>query len=111
MKKEKLRKQTEEEELEKNKKLFSIFKNLFSLSTKEQIESNAKSNRISKRKRIKNEYYVGNDSISNSTIIEANDYYMNILESQQLLVNGGLYKLIWMNLITINMIIINKWKK
>ena len=93
MKKEKLRKQTEEEELEKNKKLFSIFKNLFSLSTKEQIESNAKSNRISKRKRIKNEYYVGNDSISNSTIIEANDYYMNILESQQLLVNGGLYKI------------------
>ena len=92
-KKKKKRKQTEEEELEKNKKLFSIFKNLFSLSTKEQNESKAKTNRNTKRKRIKNEYYIGNDSNSNSTIIEANDYYMNILESQQLLVNGGLYKI------------------
>ena len=54
-KKEKKRKQTEEEELEKNKKLFSIFKNLFSLSTKEQIESKAKTNRNTKRKRIKTE--------------------------------------------------------
>ena len=92
-KREKKRKQTEEEELEKNKKLFSIFKNLFSLSTKEQIESKAKTNRNTKRKKIKNEYFIGNDSISNSTIIETNDYYMNILESQQLLVNGGLYKI------------------
>ena len=89
--KEKLRKKTEEEDIEKNKKLFIIFKNLFSLSTKEKNESKPK---ISKRrKRIKNEYYVGNESNSNSTVIEPNDYYLNILESQQLLVNGGLYKI------------------
>ena len=92
-KKEKLRKKTEEEDLEKNKKLFIIFKNLFSLSTNEKNKLKSKENKKLKRKRIKNEYYIGNESKNTSTIIEPNDYYMNVLESQQLLVNGGLYKI------------------
>ncbi len=85
----------EEEELEKNKKLFTIYKNLYSLTTKTQNNLTSKSTRkgSSKRKRIKNEYYVGSESNNSSTIIEANDYYLNILESQQLLVNGGLFKI------------------
>ena len=39
-----------------------------------------------------NEYYIGNESKinnSNSTLIELNKYYLNVLESQQLLVNAG----------------------
>ena len=42
-----------------------------------------------------NEYYIGNNSIvnhSNSTLIEINKYYLNVLESQKLLVDSGFSK-------------------
>ena len=85
----------EEKELEKNKKIFTIYKNLYSLTSKTQNNLSSKSTKkgSTKRKRIKNEYYVGSESNNSSTIIEANDYYLNVLESQQLLVNGGLYRI------------------
>ena len=85
----------EEKELEKNKKIFTIYKNLYSLTSKTQNNLTSKSTRkgSSKRKRIKNEYYVGSESNNSSTVIDANDYFLNVLESQQLLVNGGLYRI------------------
>ena len=85
----------EEEELKKNKKMFTIYKNLLSLFSKTQGNFKSRLNKkgTKKRNRIKNEYYVGNESNSNSTIIMPEDYYMNVLESQQLLVTGGLYKI------------------
>ena len=48
-----------------------------------------------KRKKEANEYFVGNSSILNnsSTLIDPNEYYLNVLESQQLLVNSGLNKI------------------
>ena len=75
--------------------MFTIYKNLLSLFSKTQGNFKSRLNKkgTKKRNRIKNEYYVGNESNSNSTIIMPEDYYMNVLESQQLLVTGGLYKI------------------
>ena len=42
-----------------------------------------------------NEYYIGNNSImnnNNSTLIEINKYYLNVLESQKLLIDSGFSK-------------------
>ena len=143
-------KQNEEtKQLEKNKKLFLRFKNLYNLNMKDidigkthkhqpinhnhkqkklrinNIQNNQleerkddcnsypinnkiynlntylnnnvgnQSNNIRKKKEI-NEYYIGNDSTirnNNSTVVDANEYYLNILESQQLLVNSRLKKI------------------
>ena len=126
------KKKANNDELEKNKKLFTKFKNLYNLNYKRAnntITNNQekekdkdkdkdfekeKSKTISiklntinktyrtrpnkpllKRKKETNEYYVGNDSIINSrsTLIDPNEYYLNVLESQQLLVNSGLNKI------------------
>ena len=49
----------------------------------------------SKKGKEPNEYYIGNNSIvnnSNSTLIEINKYYLNVLESQKLLVDSGFSK-------------------
>ena len=49
----------------------------------------------SKKGKEPNEYYIGNNSIinnSNSTLIEINKYYLNVLESQKLLVDSGFNK-------------------
>ena len=57
--------------------------------------NNNQHNKIRKRKEL-NEYYIGNDSTirnNNSTLVDANEYYLNILESQQLLVNSKLKKI------------------
>ena len=50
---------------------------------------------IRKKKEI-NEFYIGNDSTirNNSTFLDVNEYFLNILESQQLLVNSKLKKII-----------------
>ena len=141
-------KQIEEtKQLEKNKKLFVRFKNLYNLNMKdnninkemlsdninmnfkinkklkieerkdayiepEEINStntneffdknnvifsnNDKHNNIRKKREI-NEFYVGNDSTiknnNNSTLVDVNEYYLNVLESQQLLVNSKLKKI------------------
>ena len=126
------KKKANKDELEKNKKLFIKFKNLYNLNykranntitssqekEKEKVKDKdfekEKSKTISiklntinktyrtrpnkpllKRKKEANEYYVGNDSIINSrsTLIDPNEYYLNVLESQQLLVNSGLNKI------------------
>ena len=52
-------------------------------------------NNIRKKKEI-NEYYIGNESTiknNNSTLIDPNEYYLNVLESQQLFVNSGLNRI------------------
>ena len=51
-------------------------------------------NNIRKKKEI-NDYFIGNDSTirNNSTLVDVNEYYLNILESQQLLVNSKLKKI------------------
>ena len=49
----------------------------------------------SKKGKEPNEYYLGNNSkmnSSNSTLIEINKYYLNVLESQKLLVDSGFHK-------------------
>ena len=100
-KKIKNRKEEEHKEYEKKKKLFEIFKNLSNL--KDSYNSNnitCVNNSISIfKKRNKqnalrhkeiNAYYIGTDSSRNgSTILDLNEYYLNILESQQLLINSG----------------------
>ena len=131
--------------LEKNKKLFLLFKNLYNLNMKDfskgipvatseqfytksshqattssrggkavmpskinmQYNNSNKNdttssnnnlnnnNKIRKKKEL-NEYYIGNDSTiknNNSTLIDPNEYYLNVLESQQLFVNSGLNKI------------------
>ena len=118
------------EELQKNTKLFNKYKNLYNLNyqrvnnynpnhtqqtkdkenEKEKTYSNKLSNSLKstkmstrtklnssgfKRRKEANEYYVGGDSFvnNNSTLIDPNEYYLNVLESQQLLVNSGLNKI------------------
>ena len=122
------------DELQKNTKLFKKFKNLYNLNyqrvnnhnlnqmqqskdkdkdrdkDKEKTYSTKLSNSIKstkastktkfnnsgfKRRKEPNEYYVGNESFvnNNSTLIDPNEYYLNVLESQQLLVNSGLNKI------------------
>ena len=134
-KKLKYKKKANNDELQKNTKLFIKFKNLYNLNYKgvnnnlpinqdkdkiKEKENNkekdkdikekiisTKINNINKpnkerhnnsglkRKKEANEYYVGNDSLinNNSTLIDPNEYYLNVLESQQLLVNSGLNKI------------------
>ena len=100
-------KEKEEEknkEYEKKKKLFEIFKNLSNLKDSynhNYTSMNNNSSIFKRRNRANflkykeiNEYYIGTDSSRNgSTILDLNEYYLNILESQQLLVNSGLNKI------------------
>ena len=139
-------KQIEEtKQLEKNKKLFVRFKNLYNLNMKDNninkemlsdninmnfkinkklkieerkdayiepeeedntnefvdknnviFNNNDKYNNTRKKREI-NDYYIGNDSTirnnNNSTLVDVNEYYLNVLESQQLLVNSKLKKI------------------
>ena len=139
-------KQIEEtKQLEKNKKLFVRFKNLYNLNMKDNntnneilsnnfninfklnkklkieerkdayiepeeendtndffdknnaiFNNNDKHNNIRKKREI-NDFYIGNDSTiknnNNSTLVDVNEYYLNVLESQQLLVNSKLKKI------------------
>ena len=140
VKEKKIKNKKKEEDilLEKNKKLFLLFKNLYNLNMKDfskgtptltsehfysksnhqptissrgkavmpsknnfnnnylnKVDSNNANNNIRKKKEI-NEYYIGNESTiknNNSTLIDPNEYYLNVLESQQLFVNSGLNKI------------------
>lgn len=102
-------------EREYNTKLFIRFKNLYNLSMRDLSESqyhkiqpphkgkmtksksntnyNFNGNAIRKKKEL-NEYYIGGDhSIkNNSTLVNQNEYFLHILESQQLLVNSKFKK-------------------
>jgi hypothetical protein len=99
-------------EIENNKKLFIRFKNLYNLSMKDLFDdqyqkieqtpkyrlikskSNYNYNNSSKKKKEVNEYYIGTEHSmkNNSTLVDQNEYYLHILESQQLLVNSKLKK-------------------
>ena len=101
-------------EIENNKKLFIRFKNLYNLSMKDlfdeqyqRIESTPKGkmyksksnynyyNNSSNKKKEINEYYIGTEHSmnNNSTQVDQNEYFLHILESQQLLVNSKLKKI------------------
>ena len=60
--------------------------------------NNSKNNsslNIKKKKEI-NEYYIGNEPTvknNNSTLIDQNEFFLNVLESQQLLVNSALNRI------------------
>ena len=127
----KYRQNEETKQLEKNKKLFLRFKNLYNLNMKD-FKENPKMSKTSSilpkmkltnrqeerkddtmnrnqyyydynkdvpnnnKKKEVNEFYIGNDSYiknNNSTVIDANEYFLNVLESQQLLVNSKLKKI------------------
>ena len=142
-KKLKYKQNEENKQLEKNKKLFVRFKNLYNLNMKDNNNTNKeilsdnininykknkkikveerkdeyiepeeeninefldKNNLVSsnydkqnniRRKKEVNDYYIGSDSTmrNNSTLVDINEYYLNILESQQLLVNSQLKKI------------------
>ena len=103
-------------DIENNKKLFVRFKNLYNLSMKDLVEDqykkiephpkgkmtksksnnnfNYNGNSIRKKKEI-NEYYYGNDHSlrNNSTLVDQSEYFLHILESQQLLVNSKLKRI------------------
>ena len=96
-KKEIKRRKNEQEEIEKNNKDLINFRNLYNLNLCYlNLDNNNNTKNVKKEKKkekIKNEYYVGTDSKTESTIIDPNEYFLDILESQQLIVNGGLYKI------------------
>ena len=104
------------QEIENNKKLFVRFKNLYNLSMKDLTEDQYK--KISPRqkgklnksksscnydykenslrkKREANEYYIGSEHSlkNNSTLVDQGEYFLHILESQQLLVNSKLKRI------------------
>ena len=72
-------------------------KNLnLNLVKKDSNNASEESNSNLRKKKEVNQYYIGNDSTiknNNSTLIDANEYYLNVLESQQLFVNSGLNKI------------------
>ena len=87
-KKNKEKKINEEEEIKKNKQLFIRYQNLCKLMkdyNRKNINSKSpnykKKHNVNKKKCELNEYYLG---LNNSTIVDPNDYYFNVLESQQL---------------------------
>ena len=108
------REEKKSKEIENNKKLFIRFKNLYNLSMKDlfdeqyqKIESTPKgkmiksksnynyNNNSSHKKKEINEYYIGTEHSmnNNSTQVDQNEYFLHILESQQLLVNSKLKKI------------------
>jgi hypothetical protein len=97
-KKLKQKKEEEKTDTEKNQKLFTIYKNLYNLFNRDSqtdisnSKNTSKKNRNIKRNKnkIKNDYYVGTEGNNSSTIIDANEYLMDILQSQLILVNGNL---------------------
>ena len=109
-KKMKEKKEEEKKEYRKKKKLFEIFKNLSNLKESYSninnnmslninsitgINKNSKrKNKPKKKHKEVNSYYVGTESSkSTSTVLDLNEYYLNILESQQLVVNSKLNKI------------------
>ena len=109
-KKMKEKKEEEKKEYRKKKKLFEIFKNLSNLKESYSninnnmslninsitgINKNSKrKNKPKKKHKEVNTYYVGTESSkSTSTVLDLNEYYLNILESQQLVVNSKLNKI------------------
>ena len=77
----------------KNKRNENTYSTGFN-STNKSIKIRQNDSRFRKRKEP-NEFYVGNESFinNNSTLIDPNEYYLNVLESQQLLVNSELNKI------------------
>ena len=86
-----------EKEKEKEKLNENTFSSGFSsgFSTTYKSANIRKNNSGLRKRKEANEYYIGNDSLinNNSTLIDPNEYYLNVLESQQLLVNSGLNKI------------------
>ena len=109
------REEKKSKEIENNKKLFIRFKNLYNLSMKDLFEDqyqkieptpknkmvksksnyNYNINNSSRKKKEVNEYYIGTEHSlkNNSTLVDQNEYFLHILESQQLLVNSKLKKI------------------
>ena len=83
-----------EKEINKNIEKISITKSLDINKTSRSTK--VRKNHIPMKKgKEPNEYYIGNNSImnnNNSTLIEINKYYLNVLESQKLLVDSGFSK-------------------
>ena len=91
------RKKSKENELEKKKKLYIRFQNLCKLNLEnlnnERINKNIKNINLKNNKRRKeiNKYNIGNEiSKSSSTLIEPNDYYIALYQSQQVITNANI---------------------
>ena len=102
-------------DIENNKMLFVRFKNLYNLSmkdlteetylkieprprgkmTKSKSNNNYNGNSLRRKKEV-NEYYIGSEPSlknNNSTLVDQGEYFLHILESQQLLVNSKFKKI------------------
>ena len=101
---------TKEKENNKNIEKIPIMKSID--INKAPRSANTRNNHYHLKKgKVLNEYYIGNNSIvnhSNSTLIEINKYYLNVLESQKLLVDSGFSKKIIMKK-QMMLVIIMKW--
>ena len=92
-KKSKEKKENKVKEFERSEKIYKKYKNLYKLNLENIDFINKQNNRKkngerSLKKRIKNNYYIGNDKNKNdSTFIEPEDYYVVIYQSKQLITN------------------------
>ena len=94
LKRKKERKKSKENELEKKRKLYIKFKNLCKLNLEninfDRFKNNNLKNHIKKRNEI-NKYNTQNEvSKSSSTLVEKNDYYMALYQSQQVITNSNI---------------------
>ena len=85
--------QNKEKDKEKNKNIekLTITKSL-DINKTHRANHARKNNFPLKKGKEMNEYYIGNNSImnnNNSTLVEIDRYYLNVLESQKLLVDSG----------------------
>ena len=96
------KKEKEEEETEKSKKIYNKFKNLYKLNIeninflnkqniRKTLNIKSQNNELSKKRRVRNKYYIGIDgSKNNSTFIEPKEYYMTLYQSRQIITNQNI---------------------
>ena len=96
------KKQKEEKETEKSKKIYKKFKNLYQLNIekvnfmnqqniRKTLNIKSKNDELFKKKRVKNNFYIGIDSSQNdSTLIEPKEYYLTLYQSRQLIANSNI---------------------
>ena len=94
------KKKKEENETEKTEKIYKKFKNLYKLNieninfinqqSRKSLNINSQGNEQSRKRRVKNNYYIGIDGNKNdSTFIEPKDYYLILYQSKQLITNSN----------------------
>ena len=96
------KKENEEKETIKSKKLYNKFKNLYKLNLeninfmnqqniRKALNIQSQSNEHYRKRRERNDYYIGIDGSKNdSTFIEPKEYYLTLYQSKQLIINSNI---------------------